>query len=235
MKSTVVDASDTRQRLLDAAEQLFAEHGIEATSLRSVIARAGTNLASVHYHFGSKEALVREVFRRRMAPINQERLSRLERIETDAGDSPPSLELIITAFVEPALRLHHEPENDCRNLRRLMGRIHAEPEELQQLIWQQFEEVMHRFADAIGRALPHLSPAEIFWRFKFSLGAMAITMMGPGKLDQEFGLGEDHPDIEDTIKRLVDFLAAGMRAPMPVANERPSKFENNGTPPKTAR
>ena len=59
-----MNTPDTRERLLDAAEHLFAHHGIGSTSLRSITAEAETNLASVHYHFGSKEALIEAVFAR---------------------------------------------------------------------------------------------------------------------------------------------------------------------------
>ena len=61
---------ETRTRLLDSAEQLFAERGIDATSLRAITTAAGANLASVNYHFGSKDELFREVVSRRIGPVN---------------------------------------------------------------------------------------------------------------------------------------------------------------------
>ena len=62
--------TDTRERLLDAAKYLFAQRGVDATSLRHITAEAAANLASVNYHFGSKEALFRAVFVRRIGPVN---------------------------------------------------------------------------------------------------------------------------------------------------------------------
>ena len=75
--------TDTREALLDAAESLFAEHGVQAASLRAITQQAGANLAAVHYHFGSKEGLVRAVFSRRIGPLNEERLRRLEECERE--------------------------------------------------------------------------------------------------------------------------------------------------------
>ena len=81
---------DTRDRLLDTAERLFAERGVDATSLRHITTEAEANLASVNYHFGSKEALFRQIFARRIGPINEERLRLLDACE---ANNPPTLEL----------------------------------------------------------------------------------------------------------------------------------------------
>jgi len=80
--------TDTRERILDAAESLFVEHGFEATSMRMITGRAGVNLAAINYHFGSKEALIQDVFRRRLTWLNQERLRALERYEAEAKGAP---------------------------------------------------------------------------------------------------------------------------------------------------
>ena len=81
----------TKDRILDAAESLFMEHGFEATSLRSITAAAGVNLAAVNYHFGSKEELFQAVLTRRLDPMNQERVDLLDRFERDAAPAPRRL------------------------------------------------------------------------------------------------------------------------------------------------
>src|SRR5262252_5809342 len=83
----------TKDRILDAAEALFMEHGFEATSLRSITAAAGVNLAAVNYHFGSKEELFQAVLTRRLDPMNQERIELLEALEREP--KPPSCEKVI--------------------------------------------------------------------------------------------------------------------------------------------
>src|SRR3954447_24782186 len=89
---------DTRESLLDAAESLFAEHGIQAASLRAITQRAAANLAAVHYHFGSKEGLVRAVFSRRLKPLKGERLPLLDAADL-AGNPPDGVEQVLRAFM----------------------------------------------------------------------------------------------------------------------------------------
>src|SRR3954466_12128972 len=108
---------DTKQRILDSAEQLFAHHGFEATSLRTIIADAKVNLAAIHYHYHSKEALIDAVLLRRLEPINRERIEMLDKCGENA-----SLEAVLEAFVAPALRF------GCKSFVKLMGRVITEDE-----------------------------------------------------------------------------------------------------------
>src|SRR4030095_1134131 len=78
-------SSATKDKILDAAEALFMEHGFEATTLRQITAAASVNLAAVHYHFGSKEELFEAVLTRRLDPMNQERLLLLPRFAQETG------------------------------------------------------------------------------------------------------------------------------------------------------
>src|SRR5437763_16807197 len=94
----------TRESLMDAAESLFAERGIPAASLRAITERATANLAAVHYHFGSKQGLVRAVFDRRLAPLNRERLTLLDRYEAEGG----GVEEVVRAFVAPIFTMADE-------------------------------------------------------------------------------------------------------------------------------
>src|ERR671910_3594384 len=81
---------ETKEKILDAAERLFAAHGFAGTSLRSVTKEAGVNLAAVHYHFGNKEDLLRAVLGRIVIPVNRERLEMLEQVEAAAEGVPLS-------------------------------------------------------------------------------------------------------------------------------------------------
>src|SRR3546814_9740319 len=92
----------TKDRILGAAEELFAQHGFSGTSLRQVTSRADVNIAAVNYHFGSKENLVTEEFRRRMDEMSAQRLAQLRQAQEQA---PGELEPILAAFVEAALAL----------------------------------------------------------------------------------------------------------------------------------
>jgi len=202
--------TDTREALLDAAESLFAEHGVQAASLRAITQQAGANLAAVHYHFGSKEGLVRAVFSRRVGPLNQERLRRLDECEREGG----GVEEVVRAFIEPVLEMRRETPEGSRQFGRLMGRSFNEPnEEVRTILTEELGPMVRRFAGALARRLPHLPEPEILWRFHFVAGAMAHTL-SCGYLLERYSEGACRAgDVEEALEHLITFLAAGLRAP----------------------
>jgi AcrR family transcriptional regulator len=171
------------------------------------------NLAAVHYHFGSKEALLNAVIARLVEPVNRERLAMLGQCEARAGKGRPRLRKIVEAFLTPALRLSQNPERGA-TVQKLLGRLLSEPEFFERVIPEQFGEVLERFVGAICRALPRLPPGEIIWRLHYGIGAMAHTMcIGPRMHAVTEGLvGEYEP--ERNIRRLIEFMVAGLKAPM---------------------
>lgn len=206
----------TKERILDTAERLFAAQGYAATSLRGIIAEAGVNLAAVHYHFHSKEALLEAVILRRSVPANQDRLALLERFEKEAGGNPPSLEKVIEAFVAPTLQMSRDPQSGSMVFMRLMGRLHAEGDLLPRILRSQFGDVLQRFGLALRAALPDLPPKELAWRLNLALGALAQTLRdGSQDLETSSDLSLFF-NSEAALERLVAFLSAGFRAPVPV-------------------
>lgn len=212
-------ALDTRTSLLDAAEHLFAHEGVDRASLRAITQAANANLAAVHYHFGSKEALVREVLERRLGPLNRRRLELLDRVETDSSE--PTLEAVITAFVRPALEMVQR-ERGGHAFARFVCRTFSEPDEsLRDLVLEQFREVLARFTTAFARVLPELPPEEMFWRFHFMVGAMIHTA-GLGFLAQRMSDGLCNPaDLDGLTTRLVRFLRGGLAAEAAAIAEEP--------------
>ena len=207
---------DTKSAILDAAEQAFAEHGFEAASLRSIIATAKVNVAAIHYHFGSKEALIEAVFERRLKPVNSRRLALLDAAEARAGSAPAPLEAVVRALAEPMLALAHPAGKGGGSPLRLFGRVIAEPSEvIQRIMRKQFGHVVRRFSAAFARSLPDLPEAVVIWRFHFCVGAMAHIMSDPTRLRQfTHGLC-DPADSEEVVRQLVVFLSAGLRSPAP--------------------
>src|SRR5215475_530434 len=120
-------SSVTKGRILDTAEELFMEHGFEATTLRQITAAAGVNLAAVHYHFGGKEELFEAVLTRRLDPMNQERVALLTRFEHAVAPNPLSCEKILAAMFIPALKLARDRKRGGKNFLRLLGRAYADP------------------------------------------------------------------------------------------------------------
>jgi len=206
---------NTQERLLDAAEHLFATEGIAETSLRAITAEADANIASVNYHFGSKEALFQAVIARRLGPINDERLELLAAAEANAGDAPPSLEAVVEAFVRPIIHLRHDSAHGGEHFMRLMGRVHAEPGEWTLRALEEFRESFQRFAEVFTRILPHLSEEERLWRMFFLIGVTAHTAAADFKLQHLAGDRCPPVDIETTSRRLVAFAVAGLKAPAP--------------------
>src|SRR5690242_16183444 len=167
--------SDTKLKIIEAAERLIADQGYSATSLRQIIAEAGVNLASVHYHFGSKEELLHELVMRKAGPVNEKRLELLLECEAQAAPRPAPVERILDAFLRPMA----EAAERNRRFTRVMGRLIAEGL-LTHIVDQNFQPVVSRFMGALHRALPHLPEAEFRWRVRFLLGAMAHAMCGHG-------------------------------------------------------
>ncbi|MCS6861224.1 MAG: TetR family transcriptional regulator [Abditibacteriales bacterium] len=207
-----MDATHTRERLLDTAERLFAAKGIRETSLRDITAAAQTNLAAVNYHFGSKEGLLRAVLARRIDPLNQERLRLLDGYEAQAGDAPVPLEKILHAFTAPSITLCYQSPDYMR----LVGRILLDPDAaLREMFLSQFKVVAHRFLAALSRALPTLPEAEIVWRVSFVIGAEIHTWIHSRNLEFFSADALTFADEQDVLERLIAFSVAGMRAPLP--------------------
>jgi len=210
-----LDEKDTKVRILDTAEKLFADNGFAATSLRQITADAAVNLAAVHYHFGSKDDLIRAVFARRIGPLNRERLELLDRLEENRG-GPAELRPIIEAFIGPPLRMSQDSRRGGRVFMRLLGHAMNQPsDKIRGELVGQFREVGQRFRQAFARVRPGLSETEVLWRMLFMIGAMAHTMSMADQLPKITDGMCDPRDTEALLDRLVPFLTAGMEAPAP--------------------
>jgi AcrR family transcriptional regulator len=205
---------ETRTRILDAAEELFMLHGFEGTSMRQLTAKAAVNLAAVNYHFGSKDALIEAVFRRRLDPMNATRIGALDALE--AAGTPLQPESIIRAFVGESLRLMEDARGGGRNFIRLLGRTYTEPAKpIRVLIGQLYAPAMERFKAAFERALPQMPREELVWRMHFMFGTLAYTLAATDTVQLIAGCKpEDRHDARLLEDRLTAFLAAGLTAPL---------------------
>jgi AcrR family transcriptional regulator len=199
--------SDTRDRILDAAERLFAERGFAATSLRALTQQAGVHLAAANYHFGSKRELLRTVIERRVGGINEQRLKGLALLRSRADGRPLEVEAVLDVLLRPVLA---EPAARIRSISAMLFR---EPTEtLGPVMLEVFGEVADRFTEALGESLPGLAEYELTERLQFLIGTM--VHVAAGHLDfflQTRGLPARPP--EQLLEALVGFLAAAIRAP----------------------
>ncbi|KAF1690517.1 TetR/AcrR family transcriptional regulator [Pseudoxanthomonas taiwanensis] len=199
----------TKDRILSAAEELFAQHGFAGTSLRQVTSLAAVNIAAVNYHFGSKEHLINEVFRRRMDAMSAQRLQQLE---AAVRDHPGQLEPILAAFIEPALALAQD-RNGGAAFVRVIARAYAEHNEsLRRFLSDHYGHVLREFGKAMAGCLPGLDKETLYWRLDFLAGALTYAM-------SDFGLIKRPPGASEAAHRaraareLIRFAAAGLQAP----------------------
>ena len=190
---------DTKQKILDAAEHLIAEQGYSGTSLRQIIGSAGVNLASIHYHFGSKDDLLYELVTRKAGPVNEKRLELLDRYAAESNGAPVPIEKILDAFFAPMIAT----ANANPQFVQVMGRIVVEGL-LPAVVEKTFQPMFSRFMAALRQNVPDLPEEEFQCRIHFMTGVIAHTLVGArgGKF-------------EERIQQLIRFLAAGFRAPGP--------------------
>lgn len=210
---------ETRSRILDAAERLFMEHGFDGTSMRMITGLAGVNLAAVSYHFGGKEALIQEVFRRRLTELNRRRLEALDALEAEAEGEPLKPSRIVCAFFGTALELARDTESGGHTFMCLLGRTYTEPNEfVRQFLAEEYAECVERFLAALYRALPDVPREEILWRFHFMMGAVSYAIAGTDSLKLFTGEFDDR-DPARLMPRLMSFLLGGLRAPLPAHSD----------------
>lgn len=198
----------TRERILGVAEALFARHGFAGASLRRVTAAAKVNLAAVNYHFGSKESLIEEVFRRRLDELNRERLDALARVQADPAHT---LEDVLEAFIRPALEQSMDSAGGAAFVR-VLARAYAEHDErLRRFLSDNYGHVLRDFAAAFARLLPHLDKDELYWRLDIVAGALTYAMADFGVIKRKNDVSEQSHR-EQAALHLVRFAAAGLRA-----------------------
>lgn len=217
--------SETVERILDAAEQLFAEKGFAETSLRLITSKAGVNLAAVNYHFGSKKALIQAVFVRFLNPFVGSLEQELDRHQAEGDLARLSLEQLLEMLVRQALTVKPRSGNDLSIFMRLLGLAFSQSQgHLRKYLSEVYGKVFQRYMQLVLAAAPQLPPRELFWRVHFMLGSAAFTMSSMKALraiaESEFGV---HTGIDEVLKLMVPFLAAGMRADGVMAPAIPEK------------
>ncbi len=198
----------TKERILGAAEELFARNGFAGASLRELTASAKVNLAAVNYHFGSKDNLINEVFRRRLDELSTHRL---EALQAARDKAKPTLEDILAAFIHPALALSVDKPGGATFVR-VLARAYAEHNErLRKFLSENYGHVLKEFAAAISAELPHLDKEELYWRIDIIAGALTYAMADFGVIKRRGSMSEK-VHRERAAEHLIRFAAAGLRA-----------------------
>jgi AcrR family transcriptional regulator len=201
-----------KQRILDAAEQLFAQRGFYGVSLRDITRAAGVDVALVGYHFGGKRELFAAVFERRAEVLNRERLQQLEEVRRGALPGAPALEAIISAFTRPLLERAARGGAGWKSYFALLAYLHHSPEFGSGLMTRHFDPLVERFVAVMREALPRCPPREIYWGYQFLTGALTLTFAETGRIDQLSGGLCRCADLDGIHERLAPYAAAGLRA-----------------------
>ena len=210
----VIRNMSTKNKILDAAEVLFADKGFNGTSLREITSQAEVNLAAVNYHFGSKKELIKAVMSRYMNELGPRLESALVTICT--GETKPSLIEVFSAFIDPLLHLNSFKENGTSTFLQLLGRGYTDSQGfLRWFLTTQYPGVFTSFTEAVHKAYPELSTEEMFWRLHFTMGTIVFTMSSSDALiDIALSDFDRKVDIAGVIKQVIPYVAAGVAAPI---------------------
>ncbi len=207
-----IKRSDAKQRVLEAAEELFAKHGFESVSIRDITNHCGANVAAINYHFGGRDKLVAEVMLRYIEPINDERVARLDAAKQKWGSKGIPVEELIDAFVRPLITRVKKSELSERLFYKLCGRVFSEHvDALPAEVEAQFLPMLNRFYKAFAQSLPELEKEDLVWRFHFMVGGMIYLMSHQDMLQRMTHGDSGSPTMDASLSRFIRYSAAGFR------------------------
>ncbi len=203
---------DTVERILDAAEALFAERGFAETSLRTITSTAGVNLAAVNYHFGSKKALIQAVFVRFIDPWVEALTSELDQL--CKLDKTPSLDELTDALIRAMYQTHGQDARKISAFMRLIGLAYTQSQgHLRSYLGERYGNTFRRFVTLLRPASPESSDVDLFWNTHFALGAAIFSLSNypalSAMLEADTGVATD---MNKVVKRLLVFMLAGLKS-----------------------
>lgn len=210
-QATPPEAADPRERIAAAALQVFARSGFIAGTVREITDLAEVNIAAVNYHFGSKDALARQVLERGIDSIIAMRCESLRGCVARHQPELPTVEATAEALVVPLVELGSGPWRDVMLL--LAHARAGAPSSIAQLVERKFAPLHAEFVDVLQRVLPGLPRTEVALRYDCARGAVLQTLVPSAPaLTAPSGSGSA-PDRDATTRQLVSFVAGGLRAP----------------------
>jgi len=195
----------TRDQLLDIAERHFAIYGFAGASLRGIIKDAGANVASIAYHFGTKEDLFEAVLERFAKPIVSQQL---ERLETELKAKNLKLKNVLLAFYEPPMKMAHSMGKKGEILSLFLGRSQTEPEPVFSDVDKHYADCRNQFIKAFERAVPGLTAEEYHWRFEFMLSLIVCFLTRQKQIRSRYESRSDW-DADQAIERMISFCESG--------------------------
>jgi AcrR family transcriptional regulator len=205
------DAKPAKDRILDAAEALFAIDGYDAVTLRQIAKDARVDVALANYHFGPKRDLFDAVLLRRAQILNDLRIKELEACEEQAAPNPPSIEAIIKAFLHPLLIRPETQGPGWRNYYALVAYINNSRRWGDSAMSKYFDPLVKRFIRALKKSMPQIADEDMYWCYQFLSGALVLSFAETGRIDRlSDGLCKSE-DLEAAYERMVPFVVAGFK------------------------
>lgn len=159
-------AENTRERILRAAERIYAASGFHGMSLRDVTVLAGVNLAAVNYHFGSKDKLILALADRRLTPINNDRLERLDKLRAKHGREAIPVRELVAALIDPMFKALRQGKNNRAIMVRLVAQMMIDdPRRFAHIHKAFYKTVLDRYHDELQRTIPQLTSHQVNARF----------------------------------------------------------------------
>lgn len=210
-KSTKAERSlKTSERILDAAEELFAQHGLYGVSIRDIAKSAGVDTALLHYYFGTKNGVFDAVLLRRAEILNNDRMAALEAYEAEAGKKA-TVEGAIAAFLRPVFEWSHRGGRGWKNYCALVAQVNNTPAWGGESMARYFDPVVQRLIAVLRRALPKARDEDLFWCYHLLSGALTLTLSETGRIDRLSKNACRSSDLEAIEPRMVAYCAAGFR------------------------
>ncbi|MBL8644943.1 MAG: TetR family transcriptional regulator [Rhodospirillaceae bacterium] len=203
----------TRERILDAAEYLFASKGFDGTSTREIVARSGDTIGSVNYHFGSKNSLLDEVIRRRWNEVTEARRQAYAAARTASPNGKPSLEAVVESIVVPYMERAMGRDKGWRSYSLLQGHLLYTPHFYKQFMMNKSEPTAREFLGWLQEALPGAGIKDIGYAYQFMIGIMAESCaeVPVDRIKRITDGAASSQDFEAVSTRLVRFIAAGIK------------------------
>ena len=207
----VQQSLETRERILDSAEELFARHGLYGVTVRNVAQHAGVDTALIHYYFGTKRGMFDAVFARRADGINDARAAAMDAYERE-HEGAITVEGAIRAFLAPILANDRQADEGWRNYSALVALANNSKEWGGEMMSRYFDEVIHRLIALLRKAMPDAHDEDLYWGYQMLSGSLMVLQAATGRIELLSGGACRSDDVDAFGERLVEYSAAGFRA-----------------------
>ena len=204
-------AQDKQERILDAAEEYFSEHGFDGVSIRDVAQAAAVDTALLHYYFDTKRGLFDAVFRRRAEILNRMRIESINAYAQRMGDKV-TVEGAVEAFTGPVFDLAAQGDARWKHYFALLAQVNNTPAWGGKTMAKYFDPVIQRLIEVVRIALPEASPEDLYWSYHFLSGALTLTLSQTGRIDRLSNGICRSSDFRAVHERMAPFIAAGFLA-----------------------